>query len=66
MLRGCGLPKEKAHMSLYYKTLATTTTTETKEVPIEEPEPEPAEGEKAEAPSAMEEDGKADGAEESK
>eukprot|EP00667_Euglena_gracilis_P004956 EG_transcript_4987 len=66
LLRGCGLPKEKAHMSLYYKTLATTTTTETKEVPIEEPEPEPAEGEKAEAPSAMEEDGKADGAEESK
>lgn len=40
LLRGCGLPKEKSHMSLYYKTLATTTTTETKEVPIEEPEPE--------------------------
>lgn len=40
LLRGCGLPKEKGHMPLYYKTLATTTTTTTEEVPIEEPEPE--------------------------
>lgn len=54
LLRGAGLPKEKGHMSLYYKTLATTTTTETKEVPIEEPEPEKKE-EKAEA---MQEDAK--------
>lgn len=42
LLRGAGLPKEKGHMSLYYKTLATTTTTTTEEVPIEEPEPEKA------------------------
>lgn len=51
LLRGAGLPKEKSHMSLYYKTLATTTTTTTKEVPIEEPEAEKAE--------PMQEDGEA-------
>jgi len=40
LLRGAGLPKEKSHISLYYKTLATTTTTTTIEVPIEEPKKE--------------------------
>jgi len=55
LLRGAGLPKEKGHMSLYYKTLATTTTTTTKEVPKEEPEPE-----KEKAENNTKEDAKAE------
>lgn len=60
LLRGAGLHKEKSHMSLYYKTLATTTHTTTKEVPIEEPEPEKTEDkdvamEDGETPKATEE-----------
>lgn len=65
LLRGAGLPKEKAHMSLYYKTLATTTHTTTKEVPIEEPKDESKEMEEdKEAPAT--EEAKEEGVEEAK
>eukprot|EP00995_Heteronema_vittatum_P010524 NODE_59_length_2184_cov_411.386417_g48_i0.p2 GENE.NODE_59_length_2184_cov_411.386417_g48_i0~~NODE_59_length_2184_cov_411.386417_g48_i0.p2 ORF type:complete len:649 (-),score=351.95 NODE_59_length_2184_cov_411.386417_g48_i0:163-2109(-) len=55
LLRAVGLPAEKAHQSLYYRSLATTTTVTTKEVPKEAPKEEKKEEEKKEEEKKEEE-----------